>query len=93
MHVDDVAASVVAALETDLAPGVTPLNIGSPDVTTVGRHGRGAQPRSSAGSTPVVTGQFRLGDVRHITADCTAAGRVLGWRAVQPLSSIAELGR
>jgi dTDP-L-rhamnose 4-epimerase len=28
-----------------------------------------------------VTGEYRLGDVRHITADCSAAERVLGWRA------------
>ena len=48
---------------------------------------------ATGGPPPVVTGQYRLGDVRHITADCSAAGRVLGWQAVQPLSSIAELGR
>jgi nucleoside-diphosphate-sugar epimerase len=29
----------------------------------------------------VVTSEYRLGDVRHITADCSAAERVLGWRA------------
>ena len=33
------------------------------------------------GPAPVVTGEYRLGDVRHITADCSAAERVLGWRA------------
>lgn len=92
VHVDDVAAAVVAALGTDLPPGVTPLNIGSPDVTTVG--GMAAVlSRELHGAEPEVTGQYRLGDVRHITADCSAAERVLGWRAVQPLSSIAELGR
>ncbi|MGI3785476.1 MAG: NAD-dependent epimerase/dehydratase family protein [Janthinobacterium lividum] len=92
VHVDDVAAAVVAALETDLAPGVTPLNIGSPDVTTVGAMAA-VLSRELHGPDPVVTGQYRLGDVRHITADCSRSGRVLGWRAVQPLSSIAELGR
>jgi dTDP-L-rhamnose 4-epimerase len=29
----------------------------------------------------VVTGRYRLGDVRHVTADCTAAESLLGWRA------------
>ena len=92
VHVDDVAGAVVAALETDLAPGVTPLNIGSPDVTTVG--GMAAiLSRELRGPDPVVTGQYRLGDVRHITADCSLAERVLGWRAFQPLSSIAALGQ
>jgi dTDP-L-rhamnose 4-epimerase len=28
-----------------------------------------------------VTGAYRLGDVRHIAADCSAAEHVLGWRA------------
>jgi dTDP-L-rhamnose 4-epimerase len=92
VHVDDVAAAVVAALETDLPSGVTPLNIGSPDVTTVGQMAA-VLSRELHGPDPVVTGRYRLGDVRHVTADCSAAGRVLGWRAVRPLSSIAELGR
>ena len=79
----------MAALEVDLAPGVTPVNIGSPDVTTVGEMAA-VLSRELGGLEPVVTGQYRLGDVRHITADCSAAERVLGWRAVQPLSSIAR---
>jgi dTDP-L-rhamnose 4-epimerase len=29
----------------------------------------------------VITGDFRLGDVRHVTADSAAARRILGWRA------------
>jgi dTDP-L-rhamnose 4-epimerase len=37
--------------------------------------------RSFGGPAPVVTGEYRLGDVRHITADCSAAERVLDWRA------------
>ena len=47
--------------------------------------------RVLGGPAPVVTGQYRLGDVRHITADCSAAELVLGWRAARPLSSLAEL--
>ena len=33
------------------------------------------------GPAPVVTGDFRLGDVRHVTADSAAARRLLGWTA------------
>ena len=37
IHVSDVAAAVLAALETPLPTGPTPLNIGTPWVTTVGQ--------------------------------------------------------
>ncbi len=80
VHVDDVAAAVVAALETDLGPGLTPLNIGSPWVITIAEMAA-ALSRRHQGAAPVITGDYRLGDVRHITADCRAAERVLGWRA------------
>jgi dTDP-L-rhamnose 4-epimerase len=44
------------------------------------------------GPAPVVTGAYRLGDVRHITADCSAAERVLGWRAQIDLATgLADL--
>lgn len=78
VHVTDVARAVVAALTAPLPEGVTALNIGSSRVTTVGEM---AQELATAlrGPDPVFTGRFRLGDVRHITADCTAAERVLGW--------------
>ena len=39
------------------------------------------------GPDPVITGEFRLGDVRHITADSSRAREVLGW---QPRVSLAE---
>jgi dTDP-L-rhamnose 4-epimerase len=34
-----------------------------------------------SGPAPIITGQYRLSDVRHITADCSKAARVLGWRS------------
>ena len=47
---------------------------------------------TAGGPTPVITGEFRLGDVRHITADCSAAERVLGWRARIPVAEgLADL--
>jgi dTDP-L-rhamnose 4-epimerase len=81
IHVADVAAAVLAALQAQLPVGVvTPLNIGTPWVMTVGEMAAELS-RSLGGPAPVVTGEYRLGDVRHITADCSAAERVLGWRA------------
>jgi len=91
VHVADVAQAVAAALAAPLPEGVTALNIGSSRVTTVGEM---AQELAVAlgGAEPVVTGRFRLGDVRHITADCTAAQRVLGWCAQVDLhEGVADL--
>ena len=39
-----------------------------------------------------MTGEYRLGDVRHIAADCSAAERVLGWRTETDLArGLADL--
>ena len=80
IHVSDVAAAVAAALHVPLPAQLTPLNIGTPWVTTVGEMASELS-RILTGPAPIVTGAYRLGDVRHITADCSAAEHVLGWRA------------
>jgi dTDP-L-rhamnose 4-epimerase len=39
----------------------------------------------------VITGEYRLGDVRHITASSQRIQRELGWRATVPFSAgVAE---
>jgi dTDP-L-rhamnose 4-epimerase len=78
VHVDDLAQAVVAATVADLPPGRTALNIGTAQTHTVGQM---AELMSTAmgGPPPLTTGQYRLGDVRHITADCSKAAGVLGW--------------
>jgi dTDP-L-rhamnose 4-epimerase len=44
------------------------------------------------GPPPEVTGRYRLGDVRHITADSARARRELGWAPeVDFTDGIAEL--
>jgi dTDP-L-rhamnose 4-epimerase len=80
VHVDDVAQAVVAATVVDLPPGRTAVNVGASEMHTVGQM---AELMSTAigGPPPVTTGQYRLGDVRHITADCSKAARVLGWNS------------
>jgi dTDP-L-rhamnose 4-epimerase len=46
------------------------------------------------GPLPVVTGQYRLGDVRHITADSSRLRDELGWRPnVEFRNGMAELAR
>ncbi len=85
VHVDDVAAAVVAAVSAEVAPGPHALNIGSGTVTTVGMM---ATAISSAldGPEPVITGRYRLGDVRHVTADSSRARRVLDWHPRRELA-------
>ncbi len=91
VHVDDVAAAVVAALDAELPPGVTALNIGSPTITTILQMAEQLS-RTLDGPAPRVSGAYRLGDVRHITADCALAGQLLGWRAAVSLADgVADL--
>jgi dTDP-L-rhamnose 4-epimerase len=78
VHVDDVAQAVVAATVADLPPGRTALNIGTAHTQTVGEIAD-LMSKTMGGPPPVTTGQYRLGDIRHITADCSKAARVLGW--------------
>jgi dTDP-L-rhamnose 4-epimerase len=92
VHVHDVAEAVVAATMADLPLGAsTAMNIGTAEIQTVGRM---AELMSAAvgGPPPVTTGQYRLGDVRHITADSSKAVRVLGWSSrIRLEDGIADL--
>jgi dTDP-L-rhamnose 4-epimerase len=78
VHVDDVAAATVLAVRADLPAGLTPLNIGSGRVVTIGEVAA-RMAMIMNGPDPVITGDYRLGDVRHITADSSAARRLLRW--------------
>jgi dTDP-L-rhamnose 4-epimerase len=80
VHVEDVARAVAAAVHTPLPTGLTAMNIGSGRVSTIGDVAE-ALTDAVGGPAPVVTGEYRLGDVRHVTADSAAARRILGWRA------------
>ncbi|AWW36077.1 NAD-dependent epimerase/dehydratase family protein [Streptomyces cadmiisoli] len=79
VHVRDVAAANAVALETDAPAGrLTAYNTGSGEPHTVGEMAR-ALAAAHGGPEPVVTGEYRLGDVRHITADSSRLRRELGW--------------
>ncbi|MEV5148060.1 NAD-dependent epimerase/dehydratase family protein [Streptomyces sp. NPDC052727] len=80
VHVRDVAAANVVALEAGSAPGaLTAYNTGSGEPHTVGEMAR-ALADAHGGPAPVVTGEYRLGDVRHITADSSRLRAELGWK-------------
>ncbi|AWZ08160.1 MULTISPECIES: NAD-dependent epimerase/dehydratase family protein [unclassified Streptomyces] len=82
VHVTDVAAANAVALEAvgaREAGTLTAYNTGSGEPHTVGEMAA-ALAAAHGGPAPVVTGGFRLGDVRHITADSARLRRELGWR-------------
>lgn len=78
IHVRDVAAATVTAAENPLA-GCNVFNVGSGTPRTVGDMAE-ALARALNGPRPTVTGKYRLGDVRHITADSSRIRRELGWQ-------------
>ena len=79
VHVDDIAAANVAAVGADLE-GFHAANVcsGKPvsilEVATELCEARGE-------AAPVVTGQYRSGDVRHIVASPAGAVKLLGFKA------------
>jgi dTDP-L-rhamnose 4-epimerase len=80
VQVRDVAAANVAALEAGSREGaLTAYNTGSGEVHTVGEMAE-ALASAYGGPDPVVTGEYRLGDVRHITADSSRLRAELGWK-------------
>ncbi|MBF6171368.1 NAD-dependent epimerase/dehydratase family protein [Nocardia blacklockiae] len=75
VHVRDVAAATVAAVERPL-PGFVPLNIASGHPITVWEVAS-IMSRARNGPEPVVSGQYRITDIRHIVADPERARRAL----------------
>ena len=89
IHVEDVAAANVAAVGSELG-GFLPANVcsGRP-ISIIEVAARLCEARG--GPAPVVTGQYRSGDVRHIVADPARASRSLGFRAtIHPLDGLQE---
>jgi dTDP-L-rhamnose 4-epimerase len=78
IHVRDVAHATVLACERHKS-GVRAYNVGSGTPRTVGDMAV-ALADALKGRKPEVTGQYRLGDVRHITADSSRLRNELDWR-------------
>ena len=79
VHVDDVARANVLALS---ATATGPFNICSGRRTSVLDVANAIS--SGTPLEPVVTGEWRIGDVRHVFADPTRARRELGFEAAIP---------
>ncbi|GGF17253.1 NAD-dependent epimerase/dehydratase family protein [Subtercola lobariae] len=93
VHVRDVASANLAAIDFTGAAGAEreantereaerppfrAFNVGSGVVHSIGDLAT-ALSRFSNGPAPVITGEFRLGDVRHITASSERLQSELGW--------------
>jgi dTDP-L-rhamnose 4-epimerase len=89
VHVDDVAAANVAAIDANI-DGFSAFNVcsGRP-ISILEMATELCETRGDV--LPLVTGQYRSGDVRHIVADPARAAEVLGFRAaVDPRDGLRE---
>ncbi|RLV49075.1 NAD-dependent epimerase/dehydratase family protein [Nocardioides mangrovicus] len=75
VHVDDIALANVLALEQQ-GEGYRAYNVCSGRPVTIAEVAR-----VLTGREPTVTGEYRLGDVRHVVASPELAARELGFRA------------
>lgn len=79
VHVRDVAQANVLALADDAPTG--PYNVASGRPHTVGEMAAALAAADGNTVAPIVTGDFRLGDVRHVFASIERAERDLGYVA------------
>jgi dTDP-L-rhamnose 4-epimerase len=93
VHVRDVARANLLALTAE-APVRGAFNVASGRPRSVGQMAAALVAAAGAGApTPVTTGEFRLGDVRHVFASAERAARALGFVAEEEFEAgIAEFG-
>jgi dTDP-L-rhamnose 4-epimerase len=84
VHVSDVARAVVRGLDSDGANGAT-LNVGSGRATSVAEVAFLLQARFGSKTPPMISGKYRLGDVRHGYADLAAIRARLQFTTEVPL--------
>ena len=81
VHVSDVARANVLALTAVGPEGFVACNVASGTPHTVGEMADALTAAVDPGLRPIVTGQWRLGDVRHIVASPGRAADLLGFEA------------
>jgi dTDP-L-rhamnose 4-epimerase len=87
VHVSDVAEVIAISLTSDGGDGFT-MNVGSGAQVSVETIARSLKRQFNDSSAPVVvSGQYRLGDIRHNYADISAIGQYL---AFSPKVSLEE---
>ncbi len=78
VHVSDVARAIVLGLLSEQGNGCT-LNVGAGYATSVARIALLLQQRLGSETRMVVSGRYRLGDIRHGYADLSAVRAKLGF--------------
>lgn len=78
VHIDDIVDGLVAAAVAAIPQGAV-VNLGSGTPTTVMELAQTLLATSGFKVPVTVTGQFRVGDIRHCYADLSIAERVLGF--------------
>ncbi len=92
VHVRDVAAATVAAVERPL-PGFVPLNISSGHPVTLWEVAS-IMSRARGGPEPVVSGRYRTTDIRHIVAAPDRAHHALDFTPrVPPAQGLTDYAR
>ncbi|MDE3024164.1 MAG: NAD-dependent epimerase/dehydratase family protein [Acidobacteriota bacterium] len=93
VSVHDVARAFATALESDGADGLA-VNVGSGRSIAIVELGELLARTLGKEIEPEVTGEFRVGDIRHCFADVALAKRALGFEAqVELEDGIAELAK
>jgi dTDP-L-rhamnose 4-epimerase len=80
VHVYDVAAANLAATNSE-RDGFTAVNVCSGRPISILEVATALSGARAGAPAPVVTRQYRSGDVRHIVADAARAEQLLGFRA------------
>jgi dTDP-L-rhamnose 4-epimerase len=89
VHVSDVTRAMALGLESDGGDGLT-MNVGSGVPVSVDTIARNLQRQFAAPRALVVSGQYRLGDIRHNFADISAIEQALGFSPKVPLEDGIE---
>jgi dTDP-L-rhamnose 4-epimerase len=80
VYIDDVVAATVLGIESDAANNQS-FNVGTGVATSVLEVAQTLMKHYGLEVPITVTGQFRLGDIRHNVADMTKAEKILGFKA------------
>jgi len=79
VHVEDVARALLRCIEQPVEEGVT-VNVGSGQATSIMELARMLQRIMGSDIEPHVTGEYRVGDIRHNFADISRLEKVVGFR-------------